>query len=148
MRLSIVPVSFSEAQAFVRQHHRHHGAPRGHKFSIAAADEIGAVHGVAMVGRPVARGLQDGWTLEVNRLATDETPNACSMLYAAAWRATRALGYRRLVTYTLAQEPGTSLRAAGWREVGRVRGRQWDCESRPRVEIESPQDKIRWEPAA
>lgn len=75
--------------------------------------------GVAIVGRPVSRHLDDGWTLEVNRLCTDGSRNACSALYAAAWRAARAMGYKRLVTYILESENGASLRAAGWKCVGR-----------------------------
>jgi hypothetical protein len=101
-----------------------------------------------IVGRPVARGLQDGWTLEVVRLATDGTPGACSALYSAAWRAARAQGYRRLVTYILAEESGISLRAAGWKEVAAVRGRSWHCPSRPRVDKTPLQDKIRYEVSA
>jgi hypothetical protein len=98
------------------------------------------------VGRPVARHLDDGWTVEVNRVATDGTRNACSMLYAASWRAARAMGYRRMVTYTLDTEPGTSLRAAGWKIVGEVTARSWSCPSRPRVDKSPHQGKLRWEP--
>lgn len=105
-RLTIVPISFAEACEFVRVHHRHHKPPTGHKFSVAVVDEVGDVRGVACIGRPVARRLDDGWTLEVNRVATDGYKNACSALYGAAWRATRALGYRKLITYTLAEEGG------------------------------------------
>ena len=102
--------------------------------------------GVAIVGRPVARALADEWTAEVTRVAVlDGVKNGCSMLYGACWRAARALGYRKLVTYTLATEPGTSLRAAGWREVASVRGRSWHCRSRPRVDKHPTQDKLRWE---
>jgi len=146
-RIAIVPIDFDEACAFVRQHHRHHIPPIGHKFSVACADETGAVRGVAICGRPVARGLDDGWTLEVLRVATDGLKNACSALYAACWRATRALGFRRLITYTLDSEPGTSLVAAGWRKVGEVRGRSWNTPSRPRVDKHPTQGKIRWEAA-
>jgi hypothetical protein len=89
--------------------------------------------------------LDDGWTLEVNRTATDGAPNACSFLLGACWRAARALGWRRLVTYTLASEPGTSLVAAGWRRVGEVSGRSWHRDSRPRVDLHPTQDKIKWE---
>lgn len=148
MRLTIVPIPRLEAKAFVDAHHRHHGAPVGDKFCLAVADELGVVHGVAIIGRPVARGLDDGWTLEVTRLCSDGTPNACSMLYSAAWRAARALGYRKLITYTLASESGTSLRAAGWRIVGEVRGRSWSCKTRPRVDKHPLQNKIRWEPGS
>ena len=97
------------------------------------------MYGAAIIGRPVARHLDDGWTAEVVRLVTDSTPHVASMLYAASWRATRAMGYRKLITYTLASEPGASLRGAGWRVVGEVRGRSWDTPTRPRV------DKVRRE---
>lgn len=103
------------------------------------------MRGVVMVGRPVARGLDDGLCLEVTRLATDGCPNACSALYAASWRACRALGYRRLITYILDIEPGTSLAAAGWKCVGEVRGRSWSCVSRPRVDKSPLQGKLRFE---
>lgn len=93
--LEIVPMTLREANAFVEQNHRHHGATVGHKFSIGLSDGEKIV-GVAIVGRPVSRHLDDGWTLEVNRLCTDGTRNACSMLYAAAWRAARAMGYKRV----------------------------------------------------
>jgi hypothetical protein len=122
MTLQIVPCELNEANAFVRQHHRHHGEVVGHKFSIAIA-EGEKVCGVVIVGRPVARRLDDGWALEVTRLATDGTKNACSALYAAAWRAARAMGYRKLVTYILDTENGTSLTAAGW-EVHRQNWRR------------------------
>lgn len=114
--LEIVPMTLREANAFVEQNHRHHGATVGHKFSIGLSDGEKIV-GVAIVGRPVSRHLDDGWTLEVNRLCTDGTRNACSMLYAAAWRAARAMGYKRVVTYILDTENGASLRAAGWKCV-------------------------------
>ncbi len=140
-----MPVTFAEASAFVAQHHRHHPPSVGHKFSLAVADDSAVVHGVAVVGRPVARGSDNGWTLEVTRVATDGAPNACSMLYGAAWRATKALGYRKLITYTLATEPGTSLRAAGWKVVGEVSARSWSRQSRPRVDKTPLQEKLKWE---
>jgi hypothetical protein len=146
-RLTIVPCTRSEAQAFVRQHHRHHRPSVGDVFSLAAADEAGTVRGVAMVGRPVARMLCDGWTLEVTRVATDGCANACSALYGAAWRATRALGWKRLITYTLASESGTSLRASGWRLIGEAGGGSWNVPSRPRVDKHPTQTKLRWEAA-
>lgn len=111
--LTLTPVSLKNANAFVAQHHRHHRPVTGHKFSIACT-EAGRLAGVAIVGRPVSRYLDDGHTLEVNRLCTDGTKNACSFLYAAAWRAARAMGYRKIVTYILDTESGASLRAAGW----------------------------------
>lgn len=144
--LAVTPINFDEACTFVAAHHRHHRPPQGHKFSIAASDGD-RVCGVVMVGRPVARGRQDGWTLEVTRLCTDGTRNACSMLYSAAWRATRALGYRRLGTYTLASDGGASLRAAGWRVVGETRGDTWNRKARPRIDTHPTQAKLLWEPA-
>lgn len=144
-RLAIVPCHLDEAAAFVRRHHRHLTPGPGGKFALAVADESGEVRGVAVVGRPVARMADDGWTLEVTRVATDGCPNACSALYGACWRAAKALGYRRLITYTLDTEPGVSLRAAGWQLVGEVRGRSWNCKSRPRVDKNPTQGKFRWE---
>ena len=116
MSLTLCPVSLKEACRFIEAHHRHHTPPRGHKFSIGVAANDALV-GVITVGRPVARHYDDGLTLEVNRSCTDGYPNANSMLYGAAWRATKALGYRRLITYTLSDESGSSLRAAGWQVV-------------------------------
>lgn len=130
--LQLVPVSFDEARGFVTMWHRHHMPPIGHKFSIGVADDDKLV-GVAIVGRPVARHYDDGRTLEVNRTATDGTRNANSMLYGAAQRATFALGYRRLITYTQADESGASLRAAGWKIIAsRPPRKGWTAPSRPR----------------
>ena len=102
---------------FVSEHHRHHLPSVGWKFGIAVNDGSEVV-GVIVVGRPVARNADDGWTAEVTRCCTDGTKNAASMLYGAAWRAAKAMGYRKLITYTLDTEPGTSLRAAGWKAIG------------------------------
>lgn len=133
MSLRIVPVSFRDACGFVQMWHRHHRPPVGCKFCLGVADVTDVLRGVAIIGRPVARMYDDGMTLEVTRTATDGTDNANSMLYGAAWRATKALGYRRLVTYTQAGESGSSLRAAGWRVIAERRPRPgWDMPSRPR----------------
>lgn len=142
--LSIVPCSIQDAREYVYQFHRHHNPPLSGLFAVAVA-EADKVCGVAIVGRPVARHLQDGWTAEVTRCATNGTKNACSMLYAACWRAARALGYRKLITYTLKNESGISLRAAGWEIVGQVRAQSWHSEKRPRVDRYPLQEKIRWE---
>ena len=144
-RLGIVPLTRAEAQEYIRQHHRHHKPSIGDVFCLGVADDDGEIRGVAMIGRPVARMNQDGLTLEVTRVATDGCPNACSALYGAAWRAARALGYRRLITYTLTTEPGTSLRAAGWRLIGEAGGGSWSVPSRPRVDTHPLQTKLRWE---
>jgi hypothetical protein len=117
--LSLVPgVPLREANAFIVEHHRHHEEERGCLFCLAVAVDNKIV-GVAIVGRPKSRVTQaEGFTAEVTRLATDGTKGACSMLYAAAWRAWAAMGGRRLITYTLPEEGGASLRGAGWRCLG------------------------------
>lgn len=129
-----MPVTFRDACAFIEAWHRHNASPRGDVFRIGVADDDDRLVGVVMVGRPVSRMLQaDGLTLEVTRTCTDGTRNVNSMLYGAAWRAARALGWRRLVTYTQAGESGGSLRAAGWRTVAELSPRRgWDVPSRPR----------------
>lgn len=130
--IELVPVSFAEACEFVSSWHRHHEPPAGHKFSIGVSVDRVLV-GVAIIGRPVARHFDDGRTLEVTRCATDGSANAASMLYSAGWRAAKALGFRRLVTYTQAGESGASLRAAGWRVVAERPARAgWNVPSRPR----------------
>ncbi len=147
MNVELVPTTLREANAFVRQHHRHHGPVRGCICVVAAATgEV--VVGVAIVGRPVSRKLQDGWTAEVNRLCTLGGKNVASMLYGAAWRAVRALGYKRLVTYTLPSEGGASLRGAGFRLVGEAGGGSWSRVERPRVDEHPLQTKLRWERAS
>lgn len=121
-RLTVVPCDFDDACAFVARHHRHHKPPVGHKFSMAVVDAESAVRGVCIVGRPVSRHLDNGMTLEVTRLASDGCPNACSCLYGAAWRAAKALGYTKLITYILDTESGTSLKASGWKLIGKRGG--------------------------
>jgi L-amino acid N-acyltransferase YncA len=145
--LSLVPVRLREARAFVAVHHRHHKPPQGGLFAVGVARDCQVV-GVAIVGRPVARNNADTWTAEVTRVCVlDDQPNACSKLYGACWRAAKALGYRRLVTYTLPEEGGASLRAAGWRLIGGAGGGSWSRESRPRVDEHPTQRKLRWEAA-
>ena len=142
--LTLTPITLKEASAFVASTHRHHRPPQGGLFAVAVSAAAQVV-GVAIVGRPVSRMLADGFTAEVTRLATDGSRNACSMLYAAAWRACRALGYRRLVTYILDTEPGTSLAAAGWKCVGQAGGGSWSRADRPRVDLHPTQGKLRFE---
>ena len=142
--LTLTPISISDASVFVGRFHRHHRPPQGGLFAVAVS-AAGEIVGAAIVGRPVARKLADGWTAEVTRLVTDGTRNCCSMLYAAAWRACRSLGYRRLITYILDTEPGTSLRAAGWKLIGQAGGGSWNVPSRPRVDRHPTQGKLRWE---
>ena len=141
--LAICPVSLREANAFVGEHHRHHKPVVGHKFSIGAAVNDALV-GVVIVGRPVARKVDYHAVAEVTRLATDGTPHACSLLYAAAARAAKAMGYKKIQTYTLESEPGTSLRAAGWTDDGLTKGGQWKHTAGPRRTDQPICPKRRW----
>ncbi len=133
-RLHLVPVRSREAKDLVRAWHRHHPPPPGQVFAVGAADDTGVLRAVAIVGRPVARLLDDGTTLEVPRTASDGTRNTNSLLLGAAWRAAKALGYRRLITFTQEGESGASLRGAGWRLIARRPPRPgWHTPSRPRT---------------
>ena len=144
--LRIVPTTIREANAFVEALHRHHRPVQGAKFAIACATDE-QVRGVVIVGRPVARRIDDGWTLEVNRCCTDGTRNAPSLLYGAAWRAAKAMGYTRLITYTLPQEGGASLRGAGWKLLGHAGGGNWNKPGRPRIDTAKllQGQKLLWE---
>jgi hypothetical protein len=156
MKLVAAPIDFAQAAEFVRQHHRHHTPPVGHKFSIAAMAGEQLV-GVVIVGRPVARRRDNGWTLEVTRLCCLDLPpvidrngkehaqSACSFLYGAAARAAFALGYRRIGTYILKREPGTSLAGAGWECIAETPGRSWSVPSRPRDDKHPIEPKLLFE---
>ena len=141
--LELRPCDFQTARDFVEEHHRHNKPPVGHKFSIACYDGE-RLCGVAMVGRPIGRYLDDGLTLEVNRCCTDGTKNACSMLYGAAWRAAKALGYKHIITYTRESENGASLRAAGWTFDGQAGGTHWTGQRYEQTEIILDEMKVRW----
>ena len=148
MSLELSPITLTEANDFVSHHHRNHRPVVGHKFSIAVSNTVDdMVVGVCIVGRPVSRHLDTGWTLELTRCCTDGSKNACSMLYGAAWRAAKALGYKRLITYTLPHEGGISLRASGWTLLGEAGGGNWNCKSRPRIDTDHQQKKLLWEAA-
>lgn len=144
--LEIRPCDYSTAKSFVGEHHRHNKPPAGHKFSIACYDGE-RLCGVAMVGRPVGKFLDDGMTLEVNRCCTDGTRNACSKLYGASIRTAKALGYKRIFTYTLQSEPGTSLKASNWicdGEAGGTHWTGWRYERFEQIEMPMMEKKIRW----
>ena len=148
--LRAVPLTRDEVEAFIGRYHRHHLPPVGWIFHVALARGEDVV-GVATVGRPVARGLDNGHTVEVTRVCTLDDPiakHAASKLYAMAWRIAREMGYQRLVTYTLTTEPGTSLRAAGWKSLYQITGRSWNCPSRPRVDKHPLGPKTLWEVSA
>ena len=141
--LVIIPLTLRKANYFVKEHHRHHGPVTGCKFAIGCSLN-GELIGIAIAGRPVSRRLDDGMTIEVTRLCTDGQPNACSRLYGAAVRVAREMGYTRAITYTHSDEPGTSLRAAGWTMDGRIPGRSWNRPNRKRNLRSPPSDKCRW----
>lgn len=144
--LKITPCTLAYANEYVAKNHRHHKPTVGHKFSIALYDDINnKTVGVAICGRPVSRILDDGHTLEVNRLCTDGTPNACSMLYGAAARIAKEMGYKKIVTYILESEPGTSLRAAGWTCCGKAGGKIWSGKRRPKEPLCPMEMKIKYE---
>lgn len=146
MKLELQPISWGEACHFIAQYHRHHLPPQGWKFGVAVTDGTKIV-GVATVGRPVARHLDDGLTLEVTRNCTDGTQNCASMLYGACARAAWALGYKRLITYTLMTESGVSPRAAGYKMIGNTGGGTWNRPKTGRVRVDKhPTDqKCLWE---
>lgn len=114
LQLKIRPLELREANAFIEEKHRHHKRVQGHRFSIGCYDENEELVGCAVCGRPTS-GLDPKRVLEVTRLCSDGTKNVCSMLYAAAARAARALGYERVQTYIFESENGASLKASGWR---------------------------------
>jgi hypothetical protein len=144
--MRVVPVELVEANAFISAHHRHHKPVVGHRFSLGAVDG-GRLVGVVVVGRPVARLAGSPRAVaEVTRLATDGTMNACSMLYGAAARACRAMGFERIQTYTLPEEGGASLRASGWTDCGLAGGGQWKhSDGKPRRTDQPTSIKTRWE---
>lgn len=143
--LSVSRISLALAGAYVTQHHRHHSAPVGHLFSIGLWDDVG-LRGVAIVGRPLARNLDDGKTIEVLRLCSDGTRNACSKLYGAVRREAIKLGnVQRIVTYTLPEEGGASLKASGFECIGESRGGSWSRSGRERTDRHPTGRKIRWQ---
>jgi hypothetical protein len=144
-RIKTIPLTLAQANAYVGQHHRHSVPVWSHKFSIGAVRD-GALVGVAIVGRPTARLLDDGQTLEISRVCTQGERNVCSFLYATCWRAMRVMGYRRAITYTRAYEHGASLKAAGFTATSRDRpGPQGSPRGWASRRIKPKEDTVRWE---
>ena len=145
-RLYVLPVELKEANSFIAALHRHHHPVIGHRFSIGCVDDSGLLHGVCIVGRPVARlAGKPRDVAEVTRLATDGTYNCCSILYSAAARAAKAMGFQRIQTYTLPSEGGASLRASGWIDEGSAGGGQWKhTDGKPRRTDQPTDVKTRW----
>lgn len=142
--LRLRPISLRDANEYVRQHHRHHKPVAGHKFSIGCEAD-GELVGVIIAGRPVSRYLDDGFTMEVTRLCINGAKNACSFLYGAAARAAAAMGYKRIITYTLESENGASLRASGWICQGKAGGLRWTGKRQPKEDQYPAQMKLRYE---
>ena len=152
--LEIRPITLKAANAYVQENHRHNLPTNGHKYSISCY-ENGRLCGVAIAGQPIARKLDDGLTIEIRRVCTDGTKNACSILYGACSRVAKEMGYKRIITYTLKSEPGTSLKASGFKNMGEAGGVSWDQPGRHREisqitifgeQRKYPEEKkIRWE---
>lgn len=140
--MTIVPVTFRYAQQFCKDYHRHNPNVVGCKFAIGCKGENG-ICGVAICGRPISRRYDDGFTLEINRVVTNGAPNACSMLYGACCRIGKAMGYKRIVTYTLCSEPGTSLKASNFVCEGEAGGTEWTGKRGTGKDVPH-EKKIRW----
>jgi hypothetical protein len=145
-RLEIAPCELEEANKFVENLHRHSNPVVGHRFSICVYDESDRVRGVAIVGRTIARRLQNRWTIEILRVCTDGCPNSCSILYSSCYKIGTAMGYKRFITYTKSDESGISLKAIGWKIKEFIKGRSWNVPSRPREDKHEISDRYRWEP--
>ena len=145
--MRITPITLKQASEFVKQHHRHNTAQRGHKFSIGLVDEKGELIGVGTAGRPVSRALDNGKTIEITRICVKEGyRNGCSMLYGRLKRILQLMGYEKIITYTLKSESGSSLKAIGAKIVGEVYPRSWNTQKRKRREQGIYfQEKFRWE---
>ena len=145
MNYEVIPISFRYACNIVSLFHRHHKPPQGHKFSLGLEVE-GKMAAIVIVGRPVARGLDDGRTLEITRICVieDGIKNCVSILLGAVCKAAKAMGYQRIVTYILEGEHGSSLKASNFQIDGMVHGRTWSCESRPRQDNHPLDNKVRY----
>lgn len=143
--MKLVHLELKEANDLVASLHRHHKPAHGHRFSIGARDDDGKLIGAAVIGRPVGRSFDFREIVEVTRLVTDGTPNACSFLYGAAARVAKAVGFSKIQTYILESEPGTSLKAAGWTHEANGRGGSWNNNVRGGRRVDQPSGpKQRW----
>lgn len=124
MALKVEPISLRTANDYVAAFHRHHKPVAGCKFCLSVWDN-GNLCGVAICGRPVSRYLDNGLCLEVTRCCTNGTRNACSKLYSACVKVARAMGYDKVITYTLESESGASLKASGFKNEGKAGGKIW-----------------------
>ena len=141
--MKAVPLELKQANEFVEKIHRHHAPVHRDKFRVGCEVD-GNLVGVVQIARPVARGLDDGETVEVVRLCTDGTPQVCSFLYSRAARIAKEMGYKRIITYILETETGASLKASGWVLDGKTTAKSWNCPSRPRSTTAPTCAKFRW----
>lgn len=141
--LILTPITLKQASEFIKTHHRHHGPTVGWKFGVGVSDNSVLV-GVCVCSRPVARMLNDGFTIEVTRLASNGSKNACSILYGAARRAAFALGYKKIITYILESESGHSLKASGYIFERMAGGGSWSRPSRKRDDKAPLEKKQLW----
>lgn len=141
--LEIKPIHLTPAKEYVKEHHRHNIPPVGGKFAISCFNGT-KLCGVAICGRPVSRYLDDGETLEIYRNCTDGTKNACSKLYGACLRIAKAMGYKRVVTYTLASETGASLKAANFKCCGEAGGLTWTGNRKRAYDVAPQEMKTKW----
>jgi len=143
--MEIIPISLKFANDYVAKFHRHNKPVQGHKWSLAISVMNGII-GVGIVGRPIARYLDDGLTLEVLRVCTNGERNANSFLYGRIAKIARLMGYKKIITYTLTKETGASLRAIGAKPVANCKPQEWNCKKRPRkTQDVYKEEKVRWE---
>lgn len=140
--MEIRPITFRDACDFIRQNHRHHRPTVGCKFCAGLYEENKLI-GCAVCGRPVSRILDDGLTVEINRLCTNGTKNACSMLYGACCRIAKEMGYKLIITYILESENGASLKASNFHCDGVAGGTHWTGIRNKNQQIPHEM-KIRW----
>lgn len=141
IRLKVIPLTLKQANEYIEVYHRHHKKVQGHRFSIGSIDENKILHGVCVCGRPVARGCDQYFTLEVTRLATDGTPNICSKLYSSAAQIAKIMGFTKIQTYILEEEPGTSLLACGFFKEAETSGGSWDNNGTRKRRRDQPEGK-------
>lgn len=141
--MQAIPIELRDANKFVDELHRHHDPVHRDKFRVAC-EHGGKIVGVVQMARPVSRMLDDGKTIEVVRLCTDGTPHVCSFLYGKAARIAKEMGYKKIITYILETESGTSLKAAGWVHEADTQGGEWSRKSRPRNTTAPTCKKQRW----
>lgn len=144
--LRVVALTLRQANKLVEELHRHHKPARGHRFSLGAVNQNDKLCAAAIVGRPVARAIDWRTVVEVNRLVSDGTPNACSFLYGAAARVSREMGFHKIQTYLLEDELATTMKASGWTLVAITAGGQWTGTNGKSRRTDQPiVPKQRWE---